>query len=418
MKPIFALVDCNNFYASCERVFNPKLNDKPVVVLSNNDGCVVARSNQAKALGIAMGVPAFEVKELFEKNDVQVFSSNYTLYADMSDRVMQTLTKFTPDIEIYSIDEAFLNLAGLSCSFSEQGRKMQKTVKQWTGIPVSVGIARTKTLAKIANRIAKKSLKANGVLDLTDSPYINKALEQTEVGDIWGIGRRSAKKLQRIGINNALQLKNSDINWIQKTFGINGVRTVYELQGISCYPLKSNPPVKKSVTVSRTFSKAIEDLEQLQQAISTYTSIASQKLRAQKLSAGSMTVYANTNRFNDDKYYRALTVGFEVATSDTVELVRTANDCIKKIYREGKKFKKCGVVFHSLVDESEVQGNLFDTKDRARFRRLMKAMDFINQKLGSSVKLASEGLEQGWKLKFQKRSQRYTTRWDELVRVD
>ena len=424
-KDIFALVDCNNFYASCERVFNPKLEGRPVVVLSNNDGCVVARSNEAKALGIGMGVPAFEVEDIIRKNGVEVFSSNYALYADMSSRVMETLSAFTPDIEVYSIDEAFLDLAGFNglghpcrdCSLTDYGRKIWRTVKQWTGMPVTVGIARTKTLAKIANRVAKKSAKANGVLDLTDSPYLNRVLAETPVEKVWTVGIRTALKLKGAGIKTALAFRDADIGWVRQKFGVVGVRTVYELRGISCYSLEQNPPIKKSIAVSRMFGKPVESIEELKEAIASYASRAGRKLRGQGLAAGVMTVYVTTSRFIENRYFNSHTVEFAVATSDTIELIRNACRCIDRLYRKGCAFKKCGIIFNALVPENQVQKALFDNVDRLKSQRLMRVIDSINTRLNSPLQWAAEGLAQSWKVKFNRRSCRYTTRWDELPEV-
>jgi len=417
VKEIFALVDCNNFYASCERVFSPKLQGKPVVVLSNNDGCVVARSNEAKALGIGMGVPAFEVEDIIRKNGVEVFSSNYALYADMSSRVMQTLSSFTPDIEIYSIDEAFLNLAGFSRSLTDYGIEIRRTVKQWTGMPVTVGTARTKTLAKIANRIAKKSAKANGVLDLTDCSCLDSVLAGTPVEKVWTVGIKTALKLKAAGIKTALALRDADINWIKHKFGVVGVRTVYELRGISCYALEQNPPAKKSITVSRMFGRPVESIEELKEAIANYASRAGEKLREQGLAAGVMTVYVTTSRFIKDRYFNSCTVEFAVATSDTIELIRNACRCMERLYRRGCAFKKCGIIFNGLVPENQIQKGLFDNVDRLKSQRLMRAIDTINARLNSPLLWAAEGLEQSWEVKFKRRSCRYTTRWDELPEV-
>jgi DNA polymerase V len=416
-KEIFALVDCNNFYASCERVFNPKLEGRPVVVLSNNDGCVVARSNEAKALGIGMGVPAFEVEDIIRKNGVEVFSSNYALYADMSSRVMEALSAFTPDIEVYSIDEAFLNFAGFNCSLTDYGRKIWRTVKQWTGMPVTVGMARTKTLAKIANRVAKKSAKANGVLDLTDSPYLNKVLAETPVEKVWTVGIKTALKLKGAGIKTALAFRDADIGWVRQKFGVVGVRTVYELRGISCYPLEQNPPAKKSIAVSRMFGKPVESIEELKEAIASYASRAGRKLRGQGLAAGVMTVYVTTSRFIENRYFNSHTVEFAVATSDTIELIRNACRCIDRLYRMGCAFKKCGIIFNALVPENQAQKGLFDNVDRLKSQRLMRVIDSINTRLNSPLQWAAEGLGQSWRVKFKRRSCRYTTRWDELPEV-
>jgi len=416
-KEIFALVDCNNFYASCERVFNPKLEGRPVIVLSNNDGCVVARSNEAKALGIGMGVAAFEVEDIIGKNGIEVFSSNYALYADMSSRVMETLSIFTPDIEIYSIDEAFLNLGGFSRSLTDYGRKIQRTVKQWTGMPVTIGIGRTKTLAKIANQIAKKSAKADGVLDLTDSACLDEILAETPVEKVWTVGIKTTIKLKRAGIKTALDLRDADISWIRQKFGVVGVRTVYELRGICCYPLEQNPPVKKSITVSRMFGKPVESVEELKQAISSYASRAGEKLREQHSAAGTMTVFVTTSRFIKKRYFNAHTIEFGVATNDTMELIRAGLLCIDKLYRRSFAFKKGGIILNDLLPERQIQKSLFDNTDREKSQRLMQAIDYVNTRLNCPLRWAAEGLNQPWMVKFNRRSYRYTTHWDELLEV-
>ena len=417
MEPIFALVDCNNFYASCERVFDPSVENRPVVVLSNNDGCIVARSNEAKALGIGMGTPYFKALPVLERHDVLVFSSNYTLYADMSSRVMETLSQFTPEMEVYSIDEAFLNLAGIPEDLTEYGRTMRKTVKQWTGIPVSIGIAHTKTLAKIANRIAKKSPKANGTLDLTDSQWIEKALSQVEVDDIWGIGRKISRKLRKVGITTALQLRDTGTDWIQNTFSIEVVRTVRELRGQCCYQLEESPPPKKGITVSRSFGRNITDLEHLQEATAVYVARAAEKLRGQGLAAGVMTVFAMTSRFIEKRYYNRHVTTFETATDDTQEMLNVSMAGIEKLYRSAYEYKKSGVMLMGLVPKDKVQGNLFDTKDRKRSGRLMETLDVINKRNPAGIHWAAEGIEQPWRTKFERKSNKFTTDWSELPKV-
>ncbi|MBW2408807.1 MAG: Y-family DNA polymerase [Deltaproteobacteria bacterium] len=417
MNEVLALVDCNNFYVSCERVFNPKLENRGVVVLSNNDGCIVSRSNEVKALGIPMGKAAFEVRDILQRNGVEAFSSNYTLYADMSRRVMQTLFEFTPNLEIYSIDEAFLDLSGIRMPLQECGQRIRQTVKKWTGIPVSVGVARTKTLTKIANKLAKKSTKADGVLNLVDSPYIEQALKQIEVVDVWGVGYRTARKLNRAGIYTALDLSRVNIGWIRKKFGVEGVRTVYELQGIRCYPLLQNPPSKKSLAVSRMFGRPVESIEELSEAVGTYAVRAGEKLREGKLAAGVLTVFITTSRFIEKRYFNSYTIEFEVQTSDSAEIIRAALEGLRKIYRKGYIYKKAGVLLHHLIDENRVQGNLFDTVDRAKSERLMRAVDAINFRGDCPVWWGAEGLEKGWRARFNRRSKKYTTRWDQLPKV-
>jgi DNA polymerase V len=414
MSQVFALVDCNNFYVSCERVFNPKLENRPVVVLSNNDGCVVARSNEAKALGIKMGVAAFEIAGLLKKHNVLAFSSNYTLYADMSSRVMETLSEFTPDIEIYSIDEAFLNLAGISGSLTDYGRRMRQTVKQWTGMPVSIGIATTKTLAKIANHLAKKSAQLDGVLDLTASTNLEQVLAEVPVEKVWGIGIKMTIVLKRAGINTALDLSRADIGWIKNKFGVVGVRTVYELRGECCYELEQNPPAQKSLIVSRMFGQPVESIEQLKEAAASYASRAGERLREQGLTAGAQTLFVTTSRFIQNRYFNSHTVEFGISTNDTMELIRAASFSTEKLYQKGYQFKKCGVILTGLVPENQAQRSLFGNADREKNKRLMQAVDAINAKLNASVYWAAEGLIQPWQVKFKRRSRRFTTCWNEL----
>jgi DNA polymerase V len=385
--------------------------------LSNNDGCVVARSNEAKALGIGMGVPAFEIEGLLKKHSVITLSSNYTLYADMSARVMEVLSTFTPQMEIYSIDEAFLNLAGLNCSPVDYGHRMQRTVKKWTGLPVSIGIAGTKTLAKIANHIAKRSAQADDVLDLTNPANLEQILAEVPVEKVWGIGIRSTIKLKRAGIMTALDLSKADIARIRSSFGVMGVRTVYELQGICCYQLEHNPPAQKTIIVSRMFGQPVEDVNQLKEAIATYAARAGEKLREQKLAAAAMSVFVTTSRFIKNKYFNSHTTEFAIPTSDTTELIRAAAASIDKLYRKKRQFKKCGIILMGFVPEDLVQRGLFDNAGREKTARLMRAIDAINAKVGSRIRWAAEGIEQPWQVKFKKRSKRWTTRWDELPEV-
>jgi len=422
MPPVFAIVDCNNFYVSCERVFNPKLAGKPVVVLSNNDGCVVARSNEAKALGIKMGVPVFQISSLIKTHKVQVFSSNYALYGDMSQRIMNTLSRFTPDIEIYSIDEAFLDLSQFKqYDLTEYGHKIRSTIKKWTGIPVSIGIAGTKTLAKVANKIAKKSVKAEGVLNLTASHHQNRALEITDVADVWGIGRSYSKFLNNYGIYNALQLRDADDNFIKKKMGIKGVRLLQELRGVSCYALEQFPPPKKGITVSRTFKNSIESLDDLKEAVAAYVSIGAEKLRKEHSVAGVMMVFLMTNCFKKENYYVNIkTARLPAATSDTSELIHYAHEALEGIYRKEYLYKKAGVMFKHLNPENQNQADLFNCRDFKRSKKLMQTLDNINKKMGSdTLKYAAKGLSnnQKWETVFKRRSPSYTTNWDQLLKV-
>jgi DNA polymerase V len=419
MEKVIALVDCNNFYVSCERVFNPKLANIPVVVLSNNDGCIVSRSNEAKALGIPMGTPYFKVRKTLERFNAEVLSSNYTLYADMSGRVMETLSQFTTSMEVYSIDEAFLDLSGLKTNLTEYSRKIRDTVRQWTGIGVSIGIGRTKTLAKVANKIAKRSPKADGVLNLTDSSWLDNALSQIEVEDIWGIGRKSASKLQKVGILNALQLRQADLGWVRSTFGVEGVRTVYELRGQRCYELEENPPMKKGITVSRGFGEKIINLEELKEAVASYIARAGEKLRSEGAAAGLMTVFVATSRFADKKkrYFNHHATCFPVPTNDTHEIMAAAMKAVEVLYREGYEYKKAGVMMLNLVPADMVQGSLFDTINRKKSGSLMRTLDLINKRSTSRIGWACEGTSQQWKTKFKNKTRKFTTSWKELPRV-
>jgi len=422
MTTVFALVDCNNFYVSCERVFDPKLCGKPVIVLSNNDGCAISRSNEAKALGIKMGVPVFQIRDLIKANGVEVYSSNYALYGDMSQRVMQTLAEFTPDIEIYSIDEAFSDLAGFTrCDLTNYGHQIRYKTRKWTGIPVSIGIAETKTLAKIANRVAKKSKKASGVLDLTSFPYKDRALEKTKVEDVWGIGPAYNRFLKENGIRNALQLRNADDKLIKQRMGIVGTRLIHELRGVPCYCLEQCPPPKKGITVSRSFKHVIETLNELEEAVATYVTIGAEKLRKEHSVSGVLMIFVMTNRFKrQNQYFNLKTLKLPVSTSDTSELIHYAHLGLKEIYRKGCLYKKAGVMFNNLVPENQIQSNLFDVRDRNRSMKLMAALDNINIKMGSStLKYAAVGLRQnqGWKTMFEHRSQSYTTNWNQLLEV-
>jgi DNA polymerase V len=416
MGTIFGLVDCNNFYASCERVFNPKLEGKPIIVLSNNDGCVVARSNEAKAVGVKMGVPAFEIRDLIEANHVRVFSSNYTLYGDMSQRVMETLHEFTPEVEIYSIDEAFLNLSGFEqVDLTDYGRKIRARVKQWTGLPVSVGIAGTKTLAKIANKLAKKTPDAGGVVNLLDPAKHAEALAKIAVEDVWGIGPGFSRTLRARGIETALQLRDADDRWIKKRMGIVGLRTVWELRGMSCIDLEACPPVRQGMTVSKLFGRPLDAISDVKEAIATYISTAAEKLRKENLAAGVLTVFLFTDRFKDPYFARSTTLPLPVPTNDTRELFRHALHGVDVLFRPGTQFKKGGVTLTEITDAHHIQGNLFYTLDHDRSSRLMSALDRINAKLGpNSLKFAVAGLNPKWTVKACHRSARYTTHWDEL----
>ncbi|MEM6838645.1 MAG: Y-family DNA polymerase [Cyanobacteria bacterium P01_C01_bin.120] len=411
-RPI-ALVDCNNFYVSCERVFNPRLEGQPVIVLSNNDGCAVARSNEAKALGIKMGAPVFQIQDLIRQHHVHVMSSNYALYGDLSNRVMQTLQTFTPDVEVYSIDEAFLGLTG---TISKNALALLRaTVHRWTGIPVSIGVASTKTLAKIANRQAKQG---NGIC-LLDHPEPH--LANLPVSKVWGIGRRSTQKLQARGIQTALDLQQADLHWIRQQMGIVGVRIVQELRGIPCLPLDLIPQPRKTCCVSRSFGQPVTDLQDLREAIAAHTARASYKLRRDQLMTSLLTVFIATNRFSQDEpYYRnAATVALPSPTNDAITLTKAALRALEPLYRVGDRYQKAGVWLSELSPANQMQRDLFiNPHDQEKSRKRMTVVDSLNQQFGAgTVRCAAEGLQQPWRTRVQRRSPRYTTQWDELLQV-
>jgi DNA polymerase V len=420
MATIFALCDCNNFYVSCERVFNARLVGRPVVVLSNNDGCVVARSEEARAIGIKMGAPIFQVEQTIGAYGVQVLSSNYALYGDMSNRVMSVLGDFTPEIELYSIDEAFLRVnKPENCSVTDFARKLQERVYRWTGIPLSIGMAETKTLAKLANQLAKRSDKAKGVLDLSRSPYRDYALECTLVERVWGIGRQYRKLLNSRGITNARQLRDVDVRWARQALTVVGARIVEELRGNSCLPIESCPP-RKSLTCSRSFGTMIESLSELREAVASFTIRAAERLRKNQLAAGAITIFAATNRFSKSQPYYTNSVTVEMAypTDTTPELLERSLACADTLYRDGCRFKSAGVILNGLVPASPMTIRMQDDEKWVKRRRLMQAVDRLNRRMGrDTVRFAAAGLRQQWKTKFEKRSPRYTTNWSDLATV-
>ena len=417
MPPVFALVDCNNFYASCERLFNPKLAGQPIVVLSNNDGCVVARSNEAKALGIVMGVPEFQIHSLLRANWVHVFSSNYTLYGDLSQRVMETLEQFSPDLEIYSINEAFLSLVGFERrNLTDYGRQIRKTVKQRTGLPVSVGIAEMKTLAKLGNRIAKQTADTDGVFDLLACPDREALLEHVAVGDVWGIGPNYARLLTQQGITTAWQLREADEHWMRRHLGVVGMRVVSEFRGHSCLALEECPPPKQGITSSQAFGRPVSTLAEMEEAVSSYVSRAAEKLRGEGLAATVLTVFVMTNAFTEEPQYRnSVTCSLPVGTDTTSELIRAALRGLRHIYRDGYRYKKAGVMVTALVPASQAQPDLFDQQDRPKSKHLMAALDAVNERWGAgSLQYAASGLTKAWKMQSHRRSPAYTTNWHEL----
>ena len=412
-----ALIDCNNFYASCERIFNPRLIGKPIVVLSNNDGCIITRSAEAKALGIKMGEPYFKAKKIIDKNNVRVFSSNYSLYGDISQRVMETLARFASDVEIYSIDEAFLGLNGFeNYELSKYCQYIRCTIKQWVGIPVSIGVSTTKTLSKIANNLAKKNKEYDGVCILKSWFDINEALKLTSIEDVWGIGRRLSVFLKKYKINTAYDFTQLDKGWIRKNMGVVGEKTFLELCGVSCIELELIPSDKKSCCVSRSFSKPVEKIDDLEESVSSYGTRVAEKIREEGLVAESMSIFVLTNYFNrkEKQYSNSIKLQLPYPTNNSIKIVKRALEGIRKIYREGYRYKKAGVILYGLTKAKQTRGLL--DYDRENSDSIMNTLDRINERYGSStIRLASEGVEKSWRMRRESVSPCYTTRFDDLV---
>jgi DNA polymerase V len=395
-----ALIDCNSFYVSCERLFNPKIRKKPVVVLSNNDGCIISRSNEAKALGIKMGEPYFKAKDIIVKNNVQVFSSNYSLYGDISRRVMRTLKRFNSEIEVYSIDEAFLDLSNFSDDEIESvGIEIRSIILQWTGIPSSIGIAKTKTLSKIANHIAKKE--KPGVVSLIGIEDIDPILEKVEIGDVWGVGRQLTKFYIKNDIYNAKQLKNISNTWIKKSSNVLSSRTAMELRGISCIDLEIQDSKRKSCVVSRSFGKKVETFQELKESVTNYCLNASEKIRSESLIAKSVTVFLRTSPFqNRGIYYsNSKTIDFPIATDNSIEIVKAAINGLKDIFKRGYKYQKVGVMLSGLSN-LENKNNLFSSSKDEKIKSLMRSIDSTNCRYGrSALSLASGGVNKKWNMR-------------------
>lgn len=418
-KDIFALVDCNSFYVSCERVFNPELKNKPTVVLSNNDGCVISASSEAKKLGFTIGVPIFKKRFEVAMNDVRVFSSNFALYGDMSQRVMSVLSQFTPDLEIYSIDEAFLSLRGMKGDLDKYAREIKEKVYQYTGIPVSIGIGKTKTLAKAANVLAKKNDKYSGVLDLSNKRSVNKYLKELEVGDIWGVGRQYSKFLRKRKINTAYELKNVSEKWVRDNMTVAGYNTLRELKGKSCISLEQVEAQRKTILYSRSFGKPIVKLEDLEESIASFISGAAEKLRSKKLVTSYILVFVATNPFGDDRQYNnGVNFRLPVATSYTPDLIKYALKNLKKIYKRGYSYKKAGVIMMGLVPENRIQRSLFNPLLTNKKRRLIEIVDSVNKEWGrGALKYAVEGIKKPWAMKQLHKSKCFTTRWEDLIKI-
>ena len=420
-----AIVDCNSFYAACERLFKPSLHGKPVVVLSNNDGCIVSRTDEAKALGIQMAGPYYQNKEEIEKNNVAVFSSNYHLYGDISWRVMETLRSFSPHVEVYSVDESFLDLTGIDEStLYEYSLFLKHTTELWTGIPVSIGVAPTKVLSKVANRLAKKDkLGTKGVMILQTPQQQMEALIKTPVEDVWGVGGASSKKLSLFNINTAWDLRNMSEDWARKNLGgVVGVRLIKELRGHPCIEMKDPLETKKMIATTRMFGKPVYELRELREAVATYITRAAEKLRRQNSAAKTISVFLVTNNYSNTYEYKP--AGFSLytmlpfATSLTNLLIEHAMPLVEKLYSKGSKYLKAGVILSGIVPDNAVQFNLFEQPSHQTQKELMKMIDNVNFSMRNDVlKFASSGMKRDWKMRQELRSPRYTTRWDELYKV-
>ncbi len=417
-KKKVALIDCNSFYVSCERLFNPKIQKVPVVVLSNNDGCVISRSTEAKKIGIKMGEPYFKVKGLVKRNNVQIFSSNYALYGDISRRVMQVLKGFSDKIEIYSIDEAFIDISHIKDEQAEDyGKKVRERIIKWTGIPTSVGIANTKTLSKVANHVAKKN-KA-GVVFLKDN--IDLILKNFNISDVWGVGRQLSKLYIKNGIDNAYKLKNISNSWVKKSTNVLGAKTVMELRGISCIELETEESKRKSCCVSRSFGKKVESLNKLKESITTHCLNAAEKIRTDNQTTRAVTVFIRTSPFDKNKKYysNSITIELPVATNNSLELVKKSIEGLKKIYKYGYFYQKAGIILSKLKDSSERELNLLTPILENKSKTLMRAIDYTNAKYGrNAISIAQAGIKNDWKMRREHSSKIDTASFDSLPKID
>ena len=418
---MFALIDCNNFYVSCERVFNPKLNNKPVVVLSNNDGCAISRSNEAKALGIPMGAPAFKYERIFRKNNVEVFSSNFPLYGDMSNRVMSILSKFTPNIEIYSIDEAFLKFEGFdNYDLESYCQNIKDMVLKWTGIPISIGIAPTKALAKVSNRIAKKfPNQTKGVYLINSGEKRIKALKWLKIEDVWGIGFRHSERLKNNKVNTAHDFILLPDNWVRKKMSVVGLRLKKELESKSVLDLEEVRSPKKAIATTRSFEGTISDYEKIKERISTFAICCAEKLRTQNSNCNSIYVFVRSNKFQKNKpqYRNGILMTIPFSTNSNIVISKYAVEGLKKIFRQDIDYKKAGTIVMGLESSENHQLNLFENENPKHIY-LMKAIDHIQKKEGQSkIKLASQDLRKRWKMKQEKLSPNYTCKVNDIIKV-
>ena len=420
---LFALVDVNNFYVSCERVFAPKLEGVPMVVLSNNDGCAVARSAEVKALGVKMATPWFQMKDLAKQHGIQAYSSNYTLYGDMSSRVVEVLRRFTPNLEVYSIDESFLQIETVLKQYADPtslGQIIKQDVKDTTGLPVCVGIGTSKTLAKLANHLAKKHPQFAGVCDISSMPKeaLYQWMAETAVGEVWGIGGKTAKKLKELKINSVFDLAQISPQAMRQQFGVVIERICYELRGVSCLQLEEVAPAKQQIISSRSFGKPVTSMEELAESVATHAARGAEKLRSQKSVTGALTIFVQTNPHKpfEPQHHQSITVVLSDPSDNTLTLTSAALKGLKQIYKTGFKYKKAGVILNLLADKPTMQQSLFDDIEvKGKSAGLMKAMDSINSRFGNAaIKTAASGTKQDWQMRSGNRSLNYTTQWDEL----
>jgi DNA polymerase V len=421
MKEAIALVDANNFYCSCERVFDAKLRGQALAVLSNNDGCIISRSNEAKAVGLKMGEPYFKAQALIDTHNVAVYSSNYTLYGDMSARMHALLGEFAPEVEHYSIDEAFLRLqAAPGQTLESVGHAIKERIRQAIGIPVSVGIAETKTLAKVAGHYAKRSAKTNGVLSLAGSPYQHVALERLPVGEVWGVGSRYEKFLSQHGVTTARQLRDANDEWVREHMTVVGLRTVHELRGQPSLPFELVRPTRKSLMVSRSFGQSVTTAEELREAVAYFVNRAGEKLRRDQLVAGALSVWIETSRFKDAaRYANSAALSLSPLTDATPELMAAALRGLQTIYRSGLAYKKAGVMLSELTPVASQTLRLWGQAEHEKTQRLMRAVDGLNARFGrDTVRCGLHTTAGNWRMKQERRSRRFTTRLDEVLRVN
>jgi DNA polymerase V len=415
---MYALVDCNNFYVSCERIFNPSLEGLPVVVLSNNDGCIISRSNEAKALGLKMGEPVFKRKDVIEKHNVKVFSSNYALYGDISHRVMTILRDYSPMIEIYSIDEAFLDVTGISEQLKDYGERIRSDMLKKLGMPIGVGFGATKSLAKVANKIAKKR---DGVFVIETERDRDWALRNTPIEDVWGVGRRYAVLLKRHNINTAFEFTQLNTEWIRGNMTVVGHRLKEELKGNPCIAIETMMPPKKNIATTRAFGKKLSDIEPLREAVSSHATTCAHKLRRQKSVARYLTIFIHTDPFSETQKYvsKSVTITLPIASNSDSILAKAALFGLKNIFQKGLLYKKAGVIVSGISTHSAIQGNLFENFDTDKLNAVSQVTDYLNARYGKkTVSIAVMGSSKEWKLKQEKLSPGYTTRWEDILDVN